>query len=970
MTVDLQPGTEAATDQSPAASVTPQIPIDGLTDWQAEFLEGTTGSCEALEASDESAAGLRLTVSGAGDVFLRPTASVTIPGSARTIGLWVCLPAPYDQEHQPELVALLAGGRELSLGKLDFAGWHLVTRALPQPVAGFLAGLFVRGLFIRESDELVFCGLGFDTTSPGALEIVGMAQTDGESMEPQASEEVTNTIQKDGISFIFEARSLTAVVRYIYTPIEGNLSDIEVEINKAEPIKVSEAGGVTVVMEGKDWSADDEEVQRHFVSCEQVGEWIEARWRWKRGDELADFLYRIGIRGKTLVVKIEGGNGKATGVDLGYVSGAAHPRLIEIPYLNLGDTSPRILSTAGMFISSLIDWCASDASALYGPAPDDNETTRLNGGCRYVPTSDGSRRQLRERWLLTVARQVEEVMPQVQTSPSVQTSPQVQTSPSVGNRAALRDLVWYRVPALQPSEEAYVESYEQLRSFRQLGMTDLLLLHTDDTWRDCEGGPALSLDGAEAKGGEGALEEYLDAVGDLGYPYALFATYRDISPLDPAWGPDMAALQPGGGPAPSAPGRYLLKPTRASGIAADHIRAMADKYGNTFTFLGHHAAEPPWTRLDCDKRLADPASFRATLACERALMAALSRTSGSDLAGGNGQPAETTPEDREAEGAAALPIIIGEGGSHWLYAGLLPAFLAPWRCAAPARQPLLVDFALQVLHPVQVNGGVGDPAAFHDGDLPESERHSRSPALDRYLAATAAFGHAALIPDPDEWGLAAAAKTYFMFRALQPHYLEADVQSIAYHHEGNYVHLTEALISGAYERSQVRVVYGNGLHVYVNGGQSETWTVEWQDAAYALPPGSFLAHSTDGLLVYSADAGAGRIDLAQCDEYVYCDARDTRVDLGAVQHDGALLVRQENWEIDLYPLEDCHHIEVDPARFWPDRRLPPLRVLAHRGDEAEVVSANVTDKTVTIRPDEDHYRYTITLPEWMVEPGK
>jgi len=30
----------------------------------------------------------------------------------------------------------------------------------------------------------------------------------------------------------------------------------------------------------------------------------------------------------------------------------------------------------------------------------------------------------------------------------------------------------------------------------------------------------------------------------------------------------------------------------------------------------------------------------------------------------------------------------------------------------------------------------------------------------------------------------------------------------------------------------------------------------------------------------------------------------------------------------------------------------------------------VTDKVVAIRPDRDHYRYTITLPEWMVEPGK
>lgn len=958
MTVDLQPDTEVGTDQSPAATITPQIAVQGLGDWQAEWLDGTAGSAEALEASDESSAGVRLSLSGAGDVVLRPTEAEAIPGSARSIQVWVHIPSAYDAEHLPEFVALLAGGRELSLGQLNFVGWHLICRALPQPAAGSLAGLAIRGVFVRDTDELTVCGLGFDATSPGALEESGVASTEGESMAPQAGEDVTNTIQKDGISFILEARSLTAVVRYIYTPIEGNLADIEVEINKAEPIKISESGGVTVEMEGQVWSADDEDVQRHFVSCEQVGEWIEARWRWRRGDELADFLYRIGISGKTLVVDIEGGNGKATGVDLGYVSGAAHPRLIEIPFLSFGDTSPRILSAAGMFVSSFVDWCSSDASALYGPETTDHETIRLNGGCRYEPTSAGTRRQLRERWLLTVARQVEEVMPVVQTA-----------GPAP-DREALRDLIWYQVRGLVPAEEAYVEAYEKLRLFRQLGMTDLLLLHPDGTWRDSEGGAALSLEGAEAKGGTDALEEYLDAVQDLGYPFALYSSYRDISPLDPVWSADAASLNASGGPASGSPGRYLLKPTVAEAVATEHVKAVAQRYGNTFALLGHHAATPPWDRLDCDARLPAPASFRSTLAGERAMMASLSRRADPVDISGNGQPAADTGSDDEAP--AHHPLVIGEGGSHWLYAGLLPGFRARWRGGAPARQPLLLNFALQVLHPAHINGGMGDPAQFHDGELPDEERNSRSPALDRFLAATAAFGHAAEIPDPDIWGLAAGAKTYFMFRALQPHYLSADVQSIDYHHEGNYVQLTEALVSGAFERSQVRVIYDNGLHVYVNGGPSEAWTVERENVAYQLPPGSFLAHGTDGLLVHSADPGSGRIDLARCDEYVYCDAREARSDLGAVRHDGALLVRQEAWEIDLYPLEGCQQIEVDPAQFWPDRRLPPLRVLAYQSDSdsAEVINANVTDQTVTIRPGEEHYRYTITLPEWMVEPGK
>ena len=159
-------------------------------------------------------------------------------------------------------------------------------------------------------------------------------------MLPSTSEEVTNSIQKDGISFIFEARSLSAVVRYVYTPIEGNLSDFEVEINNGDAIKLAEDGGITVSMEGREWSPEDEEIERHFVSCERVGDAVEARWQFRRGNELADFLYRIRIQGKSLVVELEGGGGRASGVELGYVVGAIHPRLIQVPYFNLGDRQP------------------------------------------------------------------------------------------------------------------------------------------------------------------------------------------------------------------------------------------------------------------------------------------------------------------------------------------------------------------------------------------------------------------------------------------------------------------------------------------------------------------------------------------------------------------------------------------------------------------------------------------------------
>jgi hypothetical protein len=105
---------------------------------------------------------------------------------------------------------------------------------------------------------------------------------------------------------------------------------------------------------------------------------------------------------------------------------------------------------------------------------------------------------------------------------------------------------------------------------------------------------------------------------------------------------------------------------------------------------------------------------------------------------------------------------------------------------------------------------------------------------------------------------------------------------------------------------------------------------------------------------------------------VYCDTRGQRLTLGALTLTGAAVLTHEDWVIDVYPLDCSDTIEIDPAQLWQGRRMPPLRVLAFRDemDKPESLSATATEGPVTIRPQDDVYRYRITLPEWMVEPGK
>ena len=752
------------------------------------------------------------------------------------------------------------------------------------------------------------------------------------SIFPSLHEEVETSIRKEGISFVFESRSVSAVVQFIYTPIDGTFADIEVEVNNSDPITPAEDGGIAVEMGGSVWPPDSEEVERHFISCEQIGDCVEARWQWKLGEEQANFLYRFRISGKSLVVEIEGGHGKGTGLSLGRVTGALHPRLITIPYFNFGDNYPHILCTAGYFLSSFVDWHYSRASTLYAPSEAESQhLVQLNGGCSYASQGDGKRSDFQERWLITVSTQYEEVLP---AFPSVETE----------QSETLADWVWYNIPYIDASQESYVELYENMLQLKLMGVDHLLINHPSETWHDGDGDAILAVEGAEAKGGEDALSEYLEALSDLGYKTSLQVNYRHIASTNPNWQPELAAQLADGTPTPTGPGLYLFKPSEALARAPEHARTINEKYPCDALYVSEHAEVPPWEFNDFNADESGIGDLIGSHSLQRNLL------------------------DSQAQAGLA----IGSGGNHWFYAGILTGYLARMVGANPSRIPPLVDFDLQNLHTVETDVGLGTIDQYFAGHIPQGEKHSRSAYLDRYLAATAVFGHACLLPDQLEWGIASAVKSYYMLLELQKHYLRVPVRSIAYGHNDQFLETNDALLSGAFTQGQVRVTYDNGLEVYANLGWEQPWTVHRSDIAYHLPPGSFCAWKDSSLLVYSADAGLGRIDYASCEDYLFVDTRGQRGQFGPVEFDGAVAIKERKWEIDVVPFGCQADIVIDVGQYWPDRKLPPLRLLAFKSEDEEpdIYRADMEGDRVRFKPLEDVVTYRIALPEWMVEPGR
>ncbi len=746
-------------------------------------------------------------------------------------------------------------------------------------------------------------------------------------------EEAETSIRKEGISYIFESRSVSAVINFVYTPIDGTFSDIELEINNTPPIKPAEEGGMVVEMGGRMIAADSEEVERHFISCEQLENCVEARWQWVVDEEIANFLYRFSISGKSLIVEVEGGNGKAAGVSLGRIIDAVNPKLIAVPYFNFGEHYPRLLCTAGTFVSSFLDWNVSQATTLYSV---DEETalrdTRLNGGCTYEKNSNGQRAGLVERFVLTASTEFAEAFPHIDFP-----KPAAQADPSIAHKA------WYSISHIEASEESYVEIYENLRVLKQMGIEDILVNHPDDTWHDGGESKTFTLTAAPIKGGDDALSEYIDAVDDLGFHTTLQTNFREISGEHPDWAPECSAKSSTGEPVLTAPNAYLYKPSLAKEKSQDYLSQLVEKYQPSTPYISTHASVAPWDFTDCDVQTAPFPTLSSSLRLQRELL---------------GELAERFP-------------CIGDGGNHWQYAGLLQGFSARMVGANPSQLPPLVDFDLQNLHGQHINAGLGTIDQYFGLSIPTEEKHSRSNYLSRYLAATAAFGHAVMLPDITDWGLASTVKSFFMLKGLQEQYLDAKVERIRYHQNGNLTTLNDALHSGAFELGQLRIDYENKTKIYANLGNS-VWSIEEEDTTYELPAGSFWGQTADGdLLAYSSQTETGRLDFAQCSEYLFIDAHGTETQHGPISLDGAALVKERKWEIDVVPMDCKIPTIIDVAHFWPDRKLPPLRLLAFKMDEEspDIYKADMQGDKVTLPNIDGAYMYRITLPEWMVEPG-
>jgi hypothetical protein len=644
-------------------------------------------------------------------------------------------------------------------------------------------------------------------------------------------------------------------------------------------------------------------------------------------------VYTFRLWQKSLVIDVACRGGHVEEFRFGKAVGLSNPRLVTLPYLPCDQQRPAVVVSGPpekpLFVFGLVDYYRSNASALWAANRVADDGVVYNGGSRYRPKTDGLRNDCFERVFLTVSPRFEEILPNVP-------NPKSPWMHVAGQR------LWIAHGASDRQRD-----YALWSQVARYGMTKLVITDHETGWRD--GGESFTFRtrAAPGKGGDEGQADYARKVRALGFRYGIYNNYTDFAPVNEHWHEDLVTRLPDGNWQTAWPRCYNPKPSRAVEFEARLAPIIQQKFQLDTAYCDVHTAVAPWSYCDFDARVPGAGTFAATFYSYGEIMLHQKCT-------WNGP-------------------VYSEGNNHWYYCGLTDGNYAQDQSARLDERPWLVDFDLRKLHPLCCNFGMGNLGMFYGerrglGKTP-AEREAR---LDRFLAATLAFGHTGFLVL--DGGMPTAVRSYFNLQALHAAYAQATAAEIRYANaQGNLLDTSAAVATGAFERSQVRTRYSNGVTVTVNGHEKEPWKTP--DAL--LPPNGWCAKSDDGKVVaYSALVDGHRADYVDSPAYLYADGRGRFTRFAKAACDGQLIAhKRADGTMELIPVGQCKEFAISlggasasaVALDEEGRTLGPAQTKFSRGLVHVTPVPKAFSYVLTPRPEP---RTVLSYPRDQVVPGE
>ncbi len=871
-------------------------------------------------------------------VVLRPPKPVTWAGGFDCVNFWVYgnnwawMPDPSTPPVDIAVVFRTPQGQEVrvSLGRVHWREWWVMHRrlapeqqALTQQGAALVA-IEVAGGRNREDRQLHFDNLSVyreelpplrfeprplrnltlppgqttgTNTGPGRLPFPTREET---LLPDNLTRDFRVELERQGEAFVFRYRGEDGQLEYRYRPATGTLSDIEAswqgpargQAKPPEPVTFRPLvdGGVVFAKDDRGGHgpiplpasgtqkpaagaaqsslAKGSPAVARLIDCRQAGPTVVARWELPCGSHTAVVEYTLRLWQKSLVIDLACRGGHVEEFRFGRAVGLPEPRLVTLPYLTCDQRRPAVV-VAGpterpLFVFGLVDYYRSNASALWAANRVGADGVVYNGGSRYRPKTDGLRNDCFERVFVTVSPRFEELLPNIPNPPS----PWMHVA---GER------LWIAHGASDREKD-----YALWKRVARYGMTKLVITDHETGWRD--GGESFTFRtrAAPGKGGDQGQADYARKVRALGFRYGIYNNYTDFAPVNEFWNEDLVTRLPDGNWQTAWPRCYNPKPARAVEFEARLAPVIQKKFQLDTAYCDVHTAVAPWHYCDYDARVPGAGTFAATFYAYGEIMLHQKQTWGGP--------------------------VYSEGNNHWYYCGLTDGNYGQDQAARLDERPWLVDFDLRKLHPLCCNFGMGNPGMFYGrgeglGKTPQ-ERQSR---LDRFLAATLAFGHTGFLVM--EGGMPAAVRSYFNLQQVHAAYAQATAVDIRYADaQGNLLDSTAAVASGAHRRSQVQTRYSNGLVVTVNGHPTQSWKIP----AGELPPNGWHVHDPSGRLVaWSMMYEGHRADYVDSPAYLYADGRGQFTRFPKAACDGQLVVhKRPDGTRELIPVGQCTEFAI------------------------------------------------------------
>ncbi len=635
-----------------------------------------------------------------------------------------------------------------------------------------------------------------------ARSLLALSSREARALTPSTLERVVTESQVAADRWVFTARDSTDEVRYELSPVPTAAGEFPV----AAALNGTPLRPAPFVLRLRALTAPGESTTPwRVVRIEPAGEGAGCRMALRCGDAgpERELFLRAAISGKTLRLGFEAPAGHFAGIALARRGGRAVPAVYAL--------APTVrYDAADAYGSGTADLWESNA-AQAGP-----------NGTSYQPLTDGSRRPLRDAFVLTVSSRYEETL----------LNPPHAPSPFLGELAGrvLLD-VW---------DGPFDQDAEWLRAMAAYGLDRLVIIK--HVWqRDGYDRSYPNVFPANAaQGGDEALRRLAAAAAALGHRFCLHENFYDYYPNAEDFRAEDCALRGDGsrvpgwdrGPVKAA----TLKPSRLLDYARRFSPQIRERYGCT---AAYHDIMPTW-HVDFDAAVPDSGIIRVTHEITRRLCAF----------------------DRELFGGpvlfeAADPALAGvyDGGTA--------------SGEAIEDYPLLPVHELLKIHPKMSNHGMSYYERWLSwGYGPGWYRYVMTDReLDKYRAMTIAFGRTGfighqLMPHPH-----GVVREYWLMRAFARAYTDRQVVTLAYNPPGTDLWVDAATAARHDLARRLRVEYEGGQAVAVNAG-AEPWPAE----GVTLPPYGAVTRGPRAT-AWTALLDDQIADYAEVDGTVYADAR-------------------------------------------------------------------------------------------------